>query len=278
MEGFLPAPVGAEPTPSTQVVSCAERGVGIGGIRGIDRSAGFPSVALKGLRLDALVRFRLWGADLQAAEDAVVRLQDTVAAAPRDPRLPAMNVADLTDPISATIPAGTFWSSHVDYRVLFEHRFADADDAGGLIATIPVDGLAERFTVRDAMARWDDQAAPDLRVTAGGGLNQVGAVEVLFTLQDGWTGPPVTLETRTGGIVRRTVYPSVRAFTDDASAGTTDPSVTLGGIPHRPGRLDLAGVFPPGPVPLVRAGDAVTVSCAAPALADAAVLYLRLRS
>jgi hypothetical protein len=193
-----------------------------------------------------------------------------------------MDIANVVAAATATLSGETFWFSDVDYRVLFEHRFVDEDDAGGLIAVIPVDvgdpPDREHLVVRDSMRRWDVAGAETLRVAAGDGLTQAGAVEVLSTLPAGWSGAPVVVEVRTAGAVRRQVYPTVRAFSDAASAATTDPLVTLGGIQFRAGRLDLADVLPPAPVLLTRPGDAVTVSCAAPALADGAVLYLRLRS
>jgi hypothetical protein len=287
MEGFLSAPVNAVPPPAAHLVSCAERDVGLGGRRGTATSADFAVVALKGLQLDAVVRFRLWGTDHEAVDAAVRRLQEAVTAAARDPRLPAMDVADLATAAPVELPTGIFWFSTVDYRVLFEYRFEDADGAEGLIAVIPVDldperaGSPERehLMVSDAMARWDNAAAADVRVGTGAGLAQVGAVSVLSALPPGFTGAPVVLEVRSSGTARRQLYPTVRAFTDAAAADTTDGPVSIGGVTYRPGRLDLATVLPPGPVPLTRPGDAVTVSYAAPALDDpAAVLYLRLRS
>lgn len=162
--------------PTVTLTSVSEQSVGLGNRRGSDTRSTFSVVELKGIRLNALAKFELSGTDQAAANTAISNLNKKLIG-DRD-KLWAGGVLRLALETTSeaievsTTPSNPRWRKQADYRILFEHRYEDNDDAGGLIAQIcivskqEVDGslATERMTVTDEMTRWDRCKAPPLTV------------------------------------------------------------------------------------------------------------------
>jgi len=221
---YLPPLALPLPAATVSVVSVTERAVGLGNHRGFDTRGAFSVVALKGIRLDALVRFQLWGEDLTKADLAqsqlnarlmadrhtlgAIALPDSVSAGFLRLALEASPPADLVSGLDA-------WRRLADYRVLFEYRYSDTDGAESLIARIPIHAdqevldspERETTTVTDEMVRWDDQGAQALVVR---GRMRVGSLAALAFIPGTPPGGTVTL---------------LRTF--DGAAGPPAPHSTL---------------------------------------------------
>ena len=180
-----PPPQG--PAPAVSVANLTQRSVGIGGLVGLDVRDGWQVGELKAIRLDALVRYDVWGDDpataAQAATDINARLlgaRDTLRAeGVLKLDLAAVEPADYADSLSA-------WRVGAQYRVLYEFPYKDTSGAESLISRIPIglepedpaDGLGEETVVTDELVRWDKLRTPLLVVR---GPASVGALLVLAT-------------------------------------------------------------------------------------------------
>lgn len=191
--GQSPPPI-ASPTMSLAEVE--EVPVGLGNRRGIERLGFFSVAELKGLRLNALVRFQLRFDDPETAEQWL-----------NDLNLVLLNNRDLLRrrgllrmKLESAPPAefvdGT-WRIVAHFRMLYEHRYRDSGGAESLIVSIPINGRTDgeqlrETTVRDEIVRWDKEEAPALEVT-GTAARRLGGLTVLAHLPDSWTGLQVTL-------------------------------------------------------------------------------------
>ena len=61
LDDFVPGPALPLPEAALSVASLQERSVGIGGLRGLDFRGRFSVGELKAIRLEALVRYDVWG-------------------------------------------------------------------------------------------------------------------------------------------------------------------------------------------------------------------------
>lgn len=220
LDDYLPLPAPPLPDPSVSVVSMNERPVGLGDRRGTETRGSFAVVALKGIRLDALVRFQLWAAGPAQAETAMTNLNSQLMA-DRDALWAAgflrlmLEVAPPADYVPAPVDA---WRKQADYRILYEFHYQDTDGAESLIARIPIhsdpevrDSLQRETTVvTDEMIRWDNETAPVLVVR---GRFDVGGLSALAFVPGMAPGGAVTL-TRTfdGAVGPPTAYPTVADF------------------------------------------------------------------
>src|SRR5215218_420410 len=73
--GDPPPPDPPPPIPSLSIVTVSEQAVGFGNRRGTETRGVFPAVALKGVRLDALVRFQLWATEPADVDTLISQLQ-----------------------------------------------------------------------------------------------------------------------------------------------------------------------------------------------------------
>jgi hypothetical protein len=197
-------PPNAPPAASLSLVSVIERAVGLGSRVGTDLRGPFTVAALKGLRLEAVVRYQLWAeapADVeQAIADLITRLLGDRDLLRQDGflRLELKHTG-----VSENVFAEDAWRQNVEFEVLFEFAFVDADDAESLIARIPIriiDHFTELTVVTDELTRWDNEAGPSLalrgvlsigRLSALAfvpGAAPTGAVTLTRTF-DGATGP-----------------------------------------------------------------------------------------
>lgn len=182
LAAFLPGPLGGTlPDPSVIAFSLKERSVGIGGRRGEDLRAGFDVVALKGNRLEAIVRFQLWSNRLPDVEQAIQDLNSKLLSSRDQLRAAGFLEFSLeTVAASENVPTIGFRDA-VEYRVLYEHQFEDNDGADSLLAKVPVlinSVYNQAFTVSDHMARWDNQNADGLSVR--GPLTLAGLTAIVF--------------------------------------------------------------------------------------------------
>lgn len=273
LEGFLPQPSGGPlPESTVQLATFTQREVGLGRWRGVERAADLAVVTLKGVRLDAIARYRVWAAEANDVSAAAGQVQRDVLASRE--ALRAAGVLDLKahemggPAFESGLPG---WYATVEFQVLFEFHYRDDDGADSVIARIPIDVDREHLEVTDAMVRWDALEAPDLLVGKAE-MTQVGHLSVLALFPPAWLGAPVVLAVQQGGVRRQQVFADVIAF---VAALTPGEPLLLGGQTYVSGTL----VFPteelPGPLELRRSGDFLQVSYAAASFDDAAVLYIR---
>jgi hypothetical protein len=209
LDDFVPAPAPPLPDAAISVASISERSVGLGGLRGLEFRDQFGVAELKAVRLDALVRYDVWGGSPIAATQAATTLNTGLFGARDTLRgegvlklsLDGVEPPDFASPLNA-------WRVGARYRVLYEFPYQDTGGAESLIASVPIDfdpeqagGPTEQTLVTDELTRWDDNAAPAL-VVAGrfgvGGISVLswfaaagpsGAVSVTRTFS-GASGPP----------------------------------------------------------------------------------------
>ena len=200
-------PPNAPPAASLSLVSVAERAVGLGSRVGTDLRGPFTVAALKGLRLEAVVRYQLWAATPSEIEQAIADLIARLLADRDVLRQAGFLRVDLKHTsVSENVFAEDAWRQSVEFEVLFEFPFMDSDDADSLIARIPInviDDFTETTTVTDELTRWDNNTAPSLALR---GVRKVGRLSALAYIPaaapagsvtltrtfDGATGPPPT--------------------------------------------------------------------------------------
>lgn len=156
-----PSPTQPPPLPTLSFVSVTERSVGIGNRVGNEPRGAFGVLALKGVRLEVVLRFQFWGNSPGDVDDAVQKLIGPLLA-DRDElrqkgvlRLALKNVGT-----SDTPGGGDTWRQSIEFSVLYEEPFSDTDGAESLIAQIPIkinSEFDETTIVTDEMVRWDDK-------------------------------------------------------------------------------------------------------------------------
>ncbi len=214
-----PAPVSL-PAPTVTLVSLDERLLGLGNRRGHERIGSLATIALKGGRFEAVVRFQLWGTTTTAVDNLAGDLQTSLAAARETLWSAGFLKLTLKDTgLAENISALSAWRKTVDYQVLYEYHFSDLDGAESLIARIPIHAdQEERFSparettvVTDHLVRWDEGAAAALEIRGNGRRpRRIGGFAILAYLPAPWSGTQVTL---------------ARLETDNPAAPTTYPSL-----------------------------------------------------
>jgi hypothetical protein len=305
LDDFVPAPAPPFPDAAISVASVSERSAGLGGLRGMEFRDRFQVAELKAVRLDALVRYDLWGGTPVSATQAastvnagLVGARDTL----RGQGVLKLNLEGVEAPdFAASLNA---WRVAASYRVLYEFPYQDAGGAESLLATIPIDfepeqsgGPTEETVVTDELTRWDDDGAPSLVVRGRFGVGGLlvlswfsaaaptGAVSITRTF-DGAAGPPDP-------------FASLDAFLDAVSG--PDPmshhatvnfatlvdflaAVGAAGVPVALGDWDQDGVtdlyLPRSrtvlpPLQLASAVDRFEIAYTDPALDQPGVVYLR---
>ena len=169
------------PDPNLSLVSVTERSVGLGSRVGTDTRGPFTVSAIKGTRVEAVVRYQLWSDDPAnvnvTVQDLVSRLlaDREVLRAAGFLRLALKN----TGASEIVAAVNNHWRESVDFELLYEFPYVDADDAQSLIAKIPItinDNLATAMTVSDEMARWDNLTAPPLSLRGPLTIGQLAAI------------------------------------------------------------------------------------------------------
>lgn len=282
LAGQLPLPSPPLPAPEVFVVSMAEQPVGLGSRLGLETQGPFAVAELRGIWLDALVRFQLWGRSPVEVDTVINDLRRRLLSVAARETLRSSDILTLGavgTSLAENVPAVNAWRETADYRVLFEFRYTDTDDAKSLIARIEIDPInidseaSESTVVTDEMVRWDNLTAPALEVRGAANHNfRVDSLYILAFLPDGWDGNGMTVSASVGGTVREKSFPSVRAFRDAfTSEGGT---IGLGGNPYRAGRMVFPNADFPDPI-VLQGGDQLRIAYNQAAFDSDAVVYLK---
>ena len=297
LNNYLPSPTAQLPDPSVWVANISEQPVGLGNYRGSESANTFAPIELKGMRLNALVRFALWARDPSQAEAAGSVLDQALLG----DRQALSSAGFLRLGVEASPPAelvaGTRgWRKLVDYRVLYEYRYQEVEAATGVIVRIPISSIlnqagapgTEATIVSDEMVRWGFDAAAEPLVVRGRlavvaqaamdfipGPPPTGEVVMTRTF-DGVSGPPTSFHslrpflsaiTRPDAPERNAqlTFSSLPAFLNaiqPESPGQPLPQVPLGdqGVDGQPDFFkSRLGVFDP-PIQLPSAADRLEIA------------------
>ncbi|HEY6188601.1 MAG TPA: hypothetical protein VIW80_13170 [Pyrinomonadaceae bacterium] len=267
------------PARSVSLVSVTEKTVGLGNRLGIDTQGPLSVSVLKGVRLDAVVRFQFWGNDPAEADDRITEMHGLLLAAKE--QLKAQGFLTITGEetsLADNVPTIPAWRKTASYRLLYEFPYKDNDDAGGLIARIPINinsVFNESTLVTDEMVHWDNEFALTLEVRRNAsGPFPVGELAIVAFLPILWDGDGVTISAFVGGVLRQRAFASVRDF---RNAFTLEPDpIELGGHSFLAGRMVFPNPDFPDPIVLARGEDFFQVVYASPPLDDInAGVYLR---
>ena len=202
LDRFVPAPAApALPKHAISVAGLSERAAGIGDLRGLEFRNGMAVGELKAVRLEALVRYDLWGDSPGSATDAATSVGTGLLGARSE--LAGQGVLRLhLETVEQPNFAGALnaWRAAALYRVLYEFPYRETGDEG-LIAKIQIElepeegDLAppEETVVTDDLTRWENLAAPPLVVRGPFG---VGELDVLSWVAAQPPSAPVSI-TRT---------------------------------------------------------------------------------
>jgi hypothetical protein len=278
-----PPPQPPPPQPSLSLVSVTERSVGIGNLRGTGMVGPFNVRSLKGLQLDAVVRFQYWAQTPEESDASVAGLQGRLRSAGNELRAAGfLRIEAATVSAAESVAAvNDFWRKSADYRVLYEFQYEDNDDALGLIAQIPVDVIdffKKPMEITDDMVRWDAAAAPELAVSGSNTrprrFSALTVVAFLPTTPAAWDGLGVTVKASMGGEEREASFASVRSFLDAFTE--LEGTLVLNGNLYFAGRLPLEAVGFPVTLPFTLKGDdSLTVSYSDEEFDSDAIVYLR---
>jgi hypothetical protein len=300
LQPFVPQQVANLPKPSLSLVRAEIRSAGVGNYVGMSTNGSIATVEHHAIRVQAVARFSLWGADPFAVDDAVTGLHASVFAKRND--LQSNGFLRLT--FDSTAPAEEVtglgaWRRSADYDVLYEFAYADTGDASSLMVSVPVDESApdQRWTVRGDVTRWDNHQAPLLSVRGPTTIVTIAALAFFPDVSQEPTGvvriarmfdgapAPVNSGTLAAFIAQttasspaRNVYVELPTLSALLANFTPDGSpFDLGdwnndGIPDRyvPTRLDL-----PSPIVLPTIADRLEFSYQHPPFDRVAVVYIR---
>ncbi len=296
---FLPPPADDLPVPVVSVVRLEEKTIGLGRFHALTSREHFP-VAHKGVRLAGTVRFQLWGGgpmptpveqQLRLLTEAVLGDREALEAEGFvDLRLTGVSTSDHLDALPA-------WRQTADFDVLYEFRREATDDAGGLIARIPV-ALADAWgslVSEGDIVIWNSDGTPPLVMT---GRRDIHGLSSLAFLPGTIPAGTVTLErtssdatgapeefTSLDEFLSAVSGPTPASVHARVSVASLDDFLTDLGTPGDPLQLvdengaprDFAvrgRAFTP-PIALPRQADRLTLAIDTPHLDTPQVLYLR---
>ena len=220
----------AAPTPPPQlpsslaIVSVIERSVGLGNRVGTDVRGPFSIAALKGLRLEAVIRYQHWATSAGAADQAIKDLIKLILKERDKLRgFGFLRIALKNSAASENVPGANAWRASVEFEVLYEFPFVDSDGAESLITQIPIEidsEVDESLMITDEMTRWDNQTAPPLNLR---GRLIIGALSALAYVPVPAPDGKVTL-TRTfdGAVNPAPIHPDLPALLT-AISGSNNP-------------------------------------------------------
>lgn len=215
-------PPNAPPAASLSLVSVVERAVGLGSHVGIDQRGPFSVAALKGLRLEAVARYQLWAATPTDVEQAINDLITLILGDREALRQAGFLRVELKQTgVSENVFAEDAWRQSVEFEVLFEFPFVDADDAESLIARIPI-AIRDRFTestvVTGDLTRWDNETVAPLALRGRSNIERLSALA--YVPGTAPTGTVTLTRTFDGAPGPTPTHPDLPAFL----AAVTDPS------------------------------------------------------
>jgi hypothetical protein len=176
-----PPPLPPPPLPlsSLSLVSMVQRSVGLGARVGVETRGPFNVAELKGLRVEAVVRYYI-SSGTPNDVDAAIQVLTAQLLGDRDNLRAAGFLRLALKEISASENVATnAWRGSADFEVLFEFPFIDADGADSIIARIPIeinDEFGESTLVTDEMTRWDNESAPTLVLRGPASIDKLSAL------------------------------------------------------------------------------------------------------
>lgn len=214
LEDYLPAPIPDQPPPSVSVVSVTEQSVGLGNRVGTETRGSFAVSAVKGKRLDAVVRFQVWGNTPDETNTLIRNLQESLLN-DKEALMAAgfLRFTTIETSISDFNPAAGSWTQTTDCKVLYEFRLLDTDGAESLIARIPINinsQYQESTVETDKMLRWDNLLAPTLVLR--GRLQIKRLCALAFIPGQIPSGSITLLRTFDGAVGEPTTYATLTAF------------------------------------------------------------------
>jgi hypothetical protein len=245
---FVPPSTAGLPPNTLGIVSLNPRSLGLGGRRGMARSAGLDVAELRGGWLDTVIRFDIWGADATTVGDLAATLQAALANDAPELRRARLLQIRLTNTSDATETADS-WRRSIDYAVLYEYHYQDTDGATSLIARVPIHGetdfsAAEVTTVTDHMVRWDELGAPALVITpTTTEVLQVAGLTVMAFLPSGGPTGAVTRTIVRGGVPEIVNFGSLSAFLSDFAVPLTPVELLTLPPPLLPGETQAIRAF-----------------------------------
>jgi hypothetical protein len=217
--------VAALPDPNVTLERVAERLVGLGNQRGGEPAGPIGERVLRGGRLDARVRFQLWGATATGVDESVLTLQSDLLDDREDlRRVGFLKLSAVDTSVAEQVDSVGGWRKTTSYDVLYEYQYVDTDETDSLIARIPVSTatgmVSETQVLTDEMVRWDDEKAPDLILT---GPLTIDRFSALVFVPAALTGT-ITTTRSSGGGNAPTHFADLPAFV--AATGGPDPAET----------------------------------------------------
>lgn len=278
---YISPPAGNLPKPGVSILSLAQLPLSIGNMLGVERLGSFSVAEVKGLRLEAVVRFRLWGTSSEEVDREAQKLLGRLIEAKDNLRAEGFLKISLHETLhSEEVSSLNAWCKYADYRVLYEYCYHDTDGASSLISRIPIN-INEQFTIISGeMVRWDSQSAAMLSARLGAvRLTAIGALSILAFLPENWDGLGVTLSACFGDTKHEKKFSSLREFCsafDLEKENGEVRTVELGGKPYNVGRLAFPNTDFPDPMTFKSGNEYFCVSYSAPPFDSDAVVYLRL--
>ncbi len=296
------------PDPNVSLERVTERLVGLGNHRGGEPSGSLGVRTLRGGRLDARVRFQLWGGEIPVVDDIVDVLHTTLLD-DRDALRAAgfLRMSAVETTLAEQLEVVDGWRKATSYDVLYEYSYVDSDDADSLIARIKVTTDPERTgspdreleEIVDELVRWDQLATPELVVRGPRAVARISALafvpgpalggSVVVARSDG--GGPVTHLASLQGFLAMATGPAALVNADVTlspagfltALGAVGSDLVLGDLDAN-GMPDTYEGFDRrlDPVMELSAGDRLTLTYLppgpGPALDQTAVVYLQVNA
>ncbi len=186
-----------DPCSGLSLVRVERQPVGLGHQVGSHGSGPTALVPLLGDRLQAVVRFEVWGAknrDVDLAIDDLHRVLLVLKEGMRALGFLSLDVADTS--LARYTPEVGAWCKSTSYEVVYEFLYPDPDAAGGLIARIEaeINGLAkESMVVSHGMVLWSEHSAPPLEIH-GGAPCTIRDLVLVYHWPEGSASGPVVIE------------------------------------------------------------------------------------
>lgn len=200
----------AEPNPidpsllnlNVSASSINEKPLAIGNDRGLELRGPLGPVALKGGRLDIIVRFQVMNSDLNQVEAAVQTIQNKILSDKKNLQSKGfLKIKVKETSLAEFLSQPAAWRKTTDFQVLYEYHYQDTDGAESIIARIPIhsdpevkdSANRETTVVTDQIIRWDDESANPLDFSAASSTVKVMGLAILAYLPAAWNGSQVTL-------------------------------------------------------------------------------------
>ena len=197
-----PNPIAASLNLNVSASSINEKPLAIGNDRGLELRGPLGPVALKGGRLDAVVRFQVMHNNPNLVEDAIQTIQNKILSDKENLQSNGfLKIKVKETSLAEFLSQPDMWRKTTDFQVLFEYHYQDTDGAESIIARIPIHSdpeiknspNRETTVVTDKIVRWDDEFANALEFSGTSSTVKVMGLANLAYLPAAWNGSQVTL-------------------------------------------------------------------------------------